>query len=130
MIALPVVTNNTKEVAKLYGNVELFAFYDESNNSYEIVKNEAKGNGIKTGEFLVNNNVTKTIYIHLGKGPFNKMIEGGIEVYYLGKEPMNITKAIELLKEKKLTQVTKENADELLDPGQVGGCSCGCEEEK
>jgi predicted Fe-Mo cluster-binding NifX family protein len=121
MTAIPIKSDNKEIVSNLYGNAEYFALYDDRDDSFEIVKNEAKGDGLKTGEFIAHNGAKNTIYIHLGEGIFNYLIDQDINVFYLGKEELALKDAIKLFKEKRLTRVTKYNAKQHLSSGN---CTC------
>jgi len=129
MIAIP-VENNQQEGAKivgLYGNAEYFAFCNETDGSFEIVKNDAAGNGIETAKFLIAKGATKTAYIHLGNGPFGELEKNGVAVYFAGKEEMPVASVVDGIISGSFAEVTKANADTLLDPGtNTGDCSCGC----
>jgi predicted Fe-Mo cluster-binding NifX family protein len=129
MIALP-VANDQKEGAMLvglYGNADYFAFYNETDGSFEIVKNGAAGNGIKTARFLIEKGATKTAYIHLGSGPFGELEKAGVAVFYAGKAAMGVAEAVQKIESGSFPEVTAANAQALLDPGtDSGDCSCGC----
>lgn len=129
MIAIPVEISDvgSAKIVGLYGNAEYFAFYDEGNGAFEIIKNEGAGNGIETARFLVEKGATKTAYIHLGSGPFGELEKNGVEVFYVGKEALPVVTVAEGIKAGSFAQVTRDNAKSLLDPGtNTGDCSCGC----
>lgn len=121
MTAIPVRGDNKEVVANLYGNADYFALYDEKDDSFEIVKNDAKGDGLKTGEFVVHNGATNTLYINLGEGIFNYLIDQDINIFYVGKEELALKDVIKLFKERRLTRVTKYNAKQYLNSGN---CTC------
>ena len=131
MLAVPVKTVDAADpvVAALYGNAEFFALIDEQSGEFSVVANPGQGNGIDTGKFLLTTGADASIYIHLGQGPFKTVHEGGMKVFYLGKNEMPLSQAVALYNGGKLPEVTMENMKELLDPGTPQGeCQCGCEE--
>lgn len=131
MIAIP-VENDTQETmsTKLFGNAKFFALIDPTNKTKTIIPNEGCGNGIKTANFLAESGAKSALYGFLGDGPFYVMIREGMEVYWLGKETMNLDDAIESLLSESLVKVTPENASLYLDPGTAAGaCECGCSHE-
>ena len=128
MIAIPVETDTQGTMStKLFGNAKLFALVDPLTKKSTIISNEGCGNGIKTASFLLEQGATSALYGFLGDGPFHVMVRGGMEVYWLGKEPMALSKAIDSALSESLMRVTPENADQYLDPGTAAGaCECGC----
>ena len=128
MIAIPVETDTQGTMStKLFGNAKLFALVDPLTKKSTIISNEGCGNGIKTASFLLEQGATSALYGFLGDGPFHVMVRGGMEVYWLGKEPMVLSKAIDSALSESLIRVTPENADQYLDPGTAAGaCECGC----
>ena len=128
MIAIPVETDTPDTMStKLFGNAKLFALVDPLTKKSTIISNEGCGNGIQTASFLLEQGATSALYGFLGDGPFHVMVRGGMEVYWLGKEPMALSKAIDSALSESLMRVTPENADQYLDPGTAAGaCACGC----
>jgi predicted Fe-Mo cluster-binding NifX family protein len=131
MIAIPVESPSSDTMStKLFGNAPFFALVDPKNRQSTIVPNEGCGNGIKTASFLLEQGASSAVYGFLGDGPFHVMVRGGMEVYWLGKEAMQLDKAIETALSQTLIRVTPENADQYLDPGTAAGaCECGCSHE-
>ncbi len=131
MIAIPVETDTQGTMStKLFGNAKLFALVDPLTKKSTIISNEGCGNGIQTASFLLAQGATSALYGFLGDGPFHVMVRGGMEVYWLGKEPMPLSKAIDSALTASLIRVTPENADQYLDPGSAAGaCECGCTHE-
>jgi len=121
MIAIPIQEDNKEIVSNLYGNASHFAMYDPKDNSFEIIENKAKGDGIKTGEFIIKNGAEQTLYIHLGEGIFNRLIEEDINIFYIGSDEIPLKEAIKLFNEKRLTRVTQYNAKKYLSSGN---CTC------
>lgn len=128
MIAIPVESNADETMStKLFGNAKFFALVDPSTRAHTIVPNEGCGNGIKTATFLLENGASSALYGFLGDGPFHVMVRGGMDVYWLGKETMPLSDAIETALSESLVHVTPSNAKEYLDPGtNAGACECGC----
>ncbi len=128
MIAIP--TDSIKPDVKsstLFGNVNYFALYNPQKKDFSFIQNVASGDGIKTAELLKKYNVTKVFYSYMGNGPFESLQKSDIEVYYLGKEPLDLDELISSYDEDAFIKVTKENAKSYLDPGtQTGECQCGC----
>lgn len=131
MIAIPVESDSTQPIStKLFGNAPFFALVDLSDKTYTIVRNEGCGNGIMTANYLLEKGATSAVYGFLGDGPFHVMVRGGMNVYWLGKEAMALSQAIDAALSETLTHVTVENAKEYLDPGTAAGaCECGCSHE-
>lgn len=128
MIAIPVESDAPNPMStKLFGNAKFFALIDGTTRHYTIVENEGCGNGIKTASFLLEKGAESAAYGFLGDGPFHVMIRGGMEVYWLGKEPMPLDSAISTFLSESLVRVTPENSSQYLDPGTAAGaCECGC----
>jgi len=131
MIAIPIESNSDNPMStKLFGNAKFFALVDPKNKHYTVIPNEGCGNGIKTANYLLEQGATSALYGFLGDGPFHVMVRDGISVYWLGKETMALSNAIDAALSESLIQVTPENADQYLDPGTAAGaCECGCTHE-
>ena len=128
MLAIPVdIEQLSARSSLLFGNVSVFAIYDEKDKTFDFRKNPGQGNGIKTAEALKSWDIKKVVYSFLGDGPFNSMIKNGISVYHIGKEGMALGKVVDGLNEERFVQVNPSNAAEYLDPGILSGdCQCGC----
>lgn len=128
MIAIPVDTHHLGiKSSKLFGNVPSFVLYDLNKKKFNFKKNTGCGNGIKTAQTLRSWGVQSVVYSYLGDGPFKNMDKDGIDIYYIGKEPMELTEIINGLKENTFIKVDSENAQTYLDPGtNSGNCECGC----
>lgn len=128
MIAIPVETDTSDTMStKLFGNAKYFALVDPLTKKNTIIPNEGCGNGIKTANFLLEKGAKSALYGFLGDGPFYVMVRGGMKVYWLGKEAMSLSSAVETALSDTLVEVTPENAQTYLDPGtQAGACECGC----
>lgn len=128
MIAIPIDSQGSDvKSSKLFGNVDMFALYNEGEKSFSFIKNSASGNGIKTAKFLKESGASKTIYSYMGDGPFKELDRSGISVYYIGKEPMGLSEIVAFLKEEKFIKVDASNASTYLDSGTATeNCTCGC----
>lgn len=124
MLAIPIDSKESKSVSKLFGNVEFFMLYNEETQEASVVENLGKGDGVKTGEFVASV-ADKTLYIHLGKGPFNQMLKSNMQIYCIESKGVSIEDAISLFKDGKFPLVTKESAKEYLDSGNPN-CECTC----
>lgn len=131
MIAIPVETDaNDTMSTKLFGNAKFFALVDPLTKKRSIIINEGCGNGIKTAAYLLEKGATSAVYGFLGDGPFHVMVRGGMDVFWLGKEPLPLEDAIDATLSESLVKVTVENASTYLDPGTAAGaCECGCTHE-
>lgn len=131
MIAIPVETDaNDTMSTKLFGNAKFFALVDPLTKKRSIIINEGCGNGIKTAAYLLEKGATSAVYGFLGDGPFHVMVRGGMDVFWLGKEPLPLEDAIDATLSESLVKVTVENASTYLDPGTAAGaCECGCSHE-
>lgn len=131
MLAIPVdVEQIGAKSSLLFGNASVFAIYDQKENQFDFRKNPGCGNGIKTAEALKSWNVKKVVYSFLGDGPFNSMINNGIDVYHIGKTGMPLGDVVNGLNEERFVLVNSSNASKYLDPGtSSGNCQCGCSHE-
>ena len=128
MIAIPIdsIEPDIKS-SKLFGNVNHFALYNPRNKSFSFIKNSASGDGVKTAQLLKQYKVSKVFYSYMGNGPFSSLHDNNIDVYYLGKEPLDLDEIISSYDEDIFAKVTADNAKTYLDPGtQTGDCQCGC----
>jgi predicted Fe-Mo cluster-binding NifX family protein len=128
MIAIPVdsATPGVKS-SKLFGNVAMFAIYKPEEEEFFFIRNKEAGDGIKTAKQLKEWNVGSVVYSHMGNGPFGALEEDGVDIYYIGKEPMALFEIIEKFNEGAFVKVDAANADTYLDPGtNTGSCQCGC----
>lgn len=128
MIAIPIDSGESNvKSSTLFGNVDMFALYKEDEKAFTFIKNDASGNGIKTAKFLKKSGATKAVYSYMGDGPFKELNSNGVEVFYIGKEPMGLSEIVNNLKEKQFVQVDTTNSSTYLDPGTATeNCTCGC----
>lgn len=128
MIAIPIDSQGSDmKSSKLFGNVDMFALYKESDKSFTFINNDASGNGIKTAKFLKESGATKTVYSYMGDGPFKELDKSGVDVYYIGKDPMGLSEIVNNIQEEKFIKLDASNASTYLDPGTATeNCTCGC----
>lgn len=128
MLAIPVdIDMLSARSSQLFGNASVFALYDSDRKTFDFKKNPGCGNGIETANALKSWHVKKVVYSFLGDGPFNALVNDGIDVYYIGEEPMTLGKVVEGVDENTFTKVDAVNASEYLNPGTASGnCQCGC----
>lgn len=124
MLAIPVKDISGEVLSDLYGNAGFFAFCDKS---VDVKVNDTQGSGIPTAKFIIDSGAKATLQTHMGKGLFEKLDSAGVEVYYVKEKDLKLADAMEKFENGEFPQVTKENADDLLDAGGAGTCQCGCE---
>ena len=131
MLAIPVDSNEENiKSSKLFGNVEMFAIYNPNNDKFSFVTNKGSGNGIKTAKLLKGLEVESVVYTHMGDGPFKTLNNDNIDVYFIGKEPMELKEIVKGMKKNSFIKVDTSNSDTYLDPGTgSGNCECGCSHE-
>lgn len=128
MIAIPIDTEQIDaKSSKLFGNVNMFAMYEPKEKSFHFIKNTGSGNGIETAKFLKEAGATSTVYSYMGDGPFKQLINDDIEVYYIGKKPMDLSNILSGFLKQEFIKVDATNASTYLDPGTATqNCECGC----
>ena len=128
MIAIPVDSASPGvKSSKLFGNVGLFAIYNPVEETFFFVRNQEAGHGIKTAEQLKKWDVERVVYSYMGDGPFGVLSKEGVDVYYIGKEPMPLFEIVEGVKGERFVKVEEANAASYLDSGTATGmCGCGC----
>lgn len=131
MIAIPVDTATFgAKSSLLFGNAPMFALYNQDEEQFVFKENPGCGNGIKTAEALQSWKVKKVVYSFLGDGPFNTMEKEGMDIYYIGKEPVGVSEIVQGIQNNLYTKVDTSNAATYLDPGTAAGsCECGCSHE-
>jgi predicted Fe-Mo cluster-binding NifX family protein len=108
----------------------MFALYNQDEKQFVFKKNPGCGYGIKTAQALQEWKVEKVVYSFLGDGPFKTMKKDGMDIYYIGKEPLGVSEIIQGMQENIYTKVDISNAATYLDPGTTSGsCECGCRHE-
>jgi len=94
MIAMPVKSNKPDSaISPVFGKVKYFAIVDEVGN-IQFVENREKS-GMKAVQLLIENGVKTLLMSHIGERPFQLAINSGIEVFYVGKERITISEAVE-----------------------------------
>lgn len=128
MIAIPVDTAAADaRSSTLFGNVSAFALFDGADGAFRFISNAHRGDGIATAKGLAELSVDTVVYTHLGNGPFGVFEKEGINVYYIGKEPLALTEIVKGVDAGSFVKVDGSNADTYLDPGTAtGNCGCGC----
>ncbi len=126
MIAIPVNSASPGvKSSKLFGNVEMFAIYRPKDEAFFFVNNLEAGDGVKTARQLKKWNVKSVAYSYMGNGPFTTLQEDGVEIYYIGKEPMLLSDIIQDLRKGSFVKVDQHNAVNYLDSGTATGqCAC------
>ncbi|MFT5661152.1 MAG: putative Fe-Mo cluster-binding NifX family protein [Sulfurimonas sp.] len=128
MIAIPIDSASLdKKSSKLFGNVDMFAIYESKEKSFEFIKNKECGNGIKTAKYLKEYGVTSITYSYMGDGPFKELNKSGVDIFYIGKEPMSLSEIVQKIQDNKFVKVDRSNASTYLDSGTATeNCECGC----
>jgi len=112
--------------SKLFGNAPMFAIYSPDIKQFFVVENGGVGDGMNTAEFLKKQGVDSVAYTHLGEGLYKALESDGIDVYYLGKDPLYIYQVIDGVAQGQFVKVLQSNAAAYLDPGMPSGsCECG-----
>ncbi|MBN2767759.1 MAG: hypothetical protein JXQ68_01530 [Campylobacterales bacterium] len=127
MIAIPLDTKESKAMSKYYGNAPFFALLDEQSGGFEIIENEACGNGLDTAKFLIGKGVSATLFYYMGEGIYREFTKENLKVFSCAKTIYTIDEIYEAFKTDSFTKLDESNFKELLDPGESGSCSCGCE---
>lgn len=128
MIAIPIDKSSSTTISKLFGNVSYFALLDEQSGSVTVVKNEVKGDGPASAEFLKSHGVDATVFAHMGAGVYKAFKNNQIDVY---KEPSKVATLEDIYQcfiQGSYTKLDDMNYKSLLDPGEGMTCKCGCED--
>ncbi len=126
MIAIPVDSASMDaKSSKLFGNVKMFAIYKPLEDAFFFINNKESGNGIQTAKLLKKWNVEKVVYSYMGSGPFTELDKDDIDVYYIGKEPMQLSDIVKKVQNYSFIKVDASNASTYLDPGTSSqNCEC------
>ena len=128
MIALPIKTEKKESVlAPLFGKAKWFAFVAED-GAISVSQNKAEG-GIKTARWFESLGVKTLITCHLGEKPFHALQKAGINIYFAGKERIEVAEALQKFKEGTLLEVNVTNYAELLGEEQDEKKGHGCGDE-
>jgi len=97
MIAMPVKTNKEDSaVSPVFGKVKFFALVDDNNN-IKFIENVEKS-GSSAINLLISHGVKTLLMSHIGMRPFQMAISSGIDIYFVGKERVTISEAVEKFK--------------------------------
>jgi len=127
MLAIPLDKKDSTTLSKLYGKAPYFALLDTQTGSFNVIENEVKGSGPKSGDFLQNCGATSTIFYHMGEGVYKSFDKNDIDVYTAKHNEYTIEEIYRGFLKEKITKLTDKNYKELLDPGEGERCTCGCE---
>jgi len=125
MLAIPLDEKESTTISQLYGNAPYFGLFDGT--KLKVIKNEVKGDGPASAEFLKEKGATSTVYYHMGEGVYKAFVKSKIDVYSSSHNEYLISQAYELQTSNGLEKLNSENFKNLLDPGNGGSCKCGCE---
>jgi predicted Fe-Mo cluster-binding NifX family protein len=112
-ISIPVLEDKGLEsmASPHFGGAKLFAFVDTEKGqitSFLAKINKAanltRKKGIVAAQILVDENVDVVLVSGLGEGPFHRLRENMVQIYYL-KEPVNVEEAVRLLSQNKLERM-------------------------
>ena len=126
MLAIPLDKENSTTISQLYGKVPFFGLFD--GEKLTVIKNEVKGDGPASAEFLKGNGATSTVFYHMGEGVYKGFVKCGMDVYTSKHNEYLVSQAYEMIKSDSLAKLNDKNFKELLDPGNGSSCQCGCEE--
>ena len=126
MLAIPIDSESTTQISKLYGKAPFFALMDPQSGDFRVVANDELGKGPKIASFLKPLGVTQTIYLHMGQGVFDAFDKEQMQVYRANKKELSLDDIYYGITKNEFDRVTPKNADTLLDPGESGSCECGC----
>jgi predicted Fe-Mo cluster-binding NifX family protein len=127
MLAIPLETEESTVISDLYGNAPYFAILDTSTGSFTVVENEVKGKGPKSAEFLKSQGVSSTIFYHMGEGVYQSFIKNEMEVYSSDYTYLTLDEIYTSFLDDSAIKLDENNYEKLLDPGNGGACTCGCE---
>jgi predicted Fe-Mo cluster-binding NifX family protein len=128
MIAIPVDSASPGvKSSTLFGNAEMFAVYKPVDEEFYFVRNPGAGDGVATAKQLKKWDIDSVVYSYMGNGPFGALQEDGVDIYFIGKEPMPLFEIVKGLEDGSFVKVDESNAETYLDPGTATGkCGCGC----
>ena len=129
MIAIPLDTKESQTMSKYYGNAPYFVMLDTASGDFEVIKNDACGNGLDTAKFLIGKGSTQTLFYYMGDGVYREFAKSGVEVFSCGQKIYTLDEIYKEFMSNSFTKLDEGNFKELLDPGESGSCSCGCEDD-
>jgi predicted Fe-Mo cluster-binding NifX family protein len=130
MLAIPIDTENSTTLSKLYGKAPFFALLDTSTGDFTVIKNEVEGKGPKSGDFLKSKGATSTIFYYMGEGVYKSFDKNGMDVYTADYNEYPINEIYTKMKKDEFVKLDSTNFDKLLNPGEGEVCTCGCESKK
>jgi len=126
MLAIPLDTEHSTTLSKLYGKAPFFALLDTEIGNFKVVKNEVIGKGPQSAGFLKENGASGTIFYHMGEGVYKSFEENSMDVYCAEYKKESIEDIYRILKTAGYKKLDSSNYNELLDPGEGETCKCGC----
>lgn len=126
MVAVPVKTEKGEVVASLFGKAKYFSLID--NQGLITTQQCSVEGGMNVVPWLKNLGVKTVLLNHVGEKPFHALISEGFDVYYVGKERIMLSEALDQLHGGELEKVTVVNYMKLLGEDEhqhAGGCGCG-----
>lgn len=127
MLAIPLDTQDSTTLSKLYGRAPFFALLNPQTGHFRVIENDVVGKGPKSANFLKDQNVKSTIFYHMGEGVYKSFEKNDMSVYTADYNQYSLEEIYRKSKDNKLTQLTENNYEKLLDPGEGETCTCGCE---
>jgi len=126
MIAIPLDSEQSTTLSKLYGKAPFFALLDIQTGTFKVVENEVMGQGPKSADFLKTQGATSTIYYYMGEGVYKSFDKNNMNVFCANYNEYSIDEIYNNCLAGKVTIVDNSNCDKLLDPGEGETCKCGC----
>jgi predicted Fe-Mo cluster-binding NifX family protein len=126
MLAIPLDTEHSTTLSKLYGKAPFFALLDTEIGSFKVVENEVVGKGPKSAGFLKEHGATGTIFYHMGEGVYKSFEENCMDVYSADYSKDTIETIFQNMKKDGYKKLDSSNYNDLLDPGEGESCKCGC----
>ena len=114
MIAVPLKMERVNSaVSPLFGKAKYFAITNKG--EIEILKNVCHG-GNQVAVWLHSLGVKKLLVSHMGANPFEKLIQFGMESYFVGEERILFKEALLAYADGDLMRVDKGNFDTIFPP--------------
>lgn len=127
MLAIPLDSQSTTTLSKLYGQAPCFAILDTQTGMFSVIENEVIGKGPKSADFLKQHGVNSTVFYHMGEGVYKSFEKNNMDVYSCEHIEYTIDEVYQCFLDGNLKKLDKLNYTKLLDPGESGECKCGCE---
>lgn len=126
MLAIPLDSQDSTRLSKLYGKAPFFALLDTQIGNFTVVENEVIGKGPKSADFLKSNGASATIFYHMGEGVYKSFEKNNMDVYCAEYAADSIEAIYQKIKKQSYKKLDSSNCNELLDPGEGETCKCGC----